>query len=184
MVRRIRLQPSIQATSSLRSMYSGTVLDQSMYSRCPCGLDFFFKTSIPTCRPVILEKFLRSQHCEGFLQLLYSNHHHCYVCSGQMCCWLLWIKSQLRFPETKGRGQQWIIQDLLCSSPHPPSWSCPGSGQVKTCSNMQEQDSEENPKHESVYPSFNIEQMLVQSKNMQKKRKTRRLSIAHNEIRC
>ena len=30
-VRRIRLQPSIQATSSLRSMYSGTVLNQIKY---------------------------------------------------------------------------------------------------------------------------------------------------------
>ena len=34
MVRRMRLQPSIQATSSLRSMYSGTVLDQLNCQAC------------------------------------------------------------------------------------------------------------------------------------------------------
>ena len=34
MVRRMRLQPSIQATSSLRSMYSGTVLDQLDCQAC------------------------------------------------------------------------------------------------------------------------------------------------------
>ena len=32
-VRRMRLQPSIQATSSLRSMYSGTVLDQKKWKQ-------------------------------------------------------------------------------------------------------------------------------------------------------
>ena len=77
MVRRMRLQPSIQATSSLRSMYSGTVLDQGNW-----GASRKEKGKTVCCSekkgklPVFLQEFLWTENCERLLKLLYVEHNH------------------------------------------------------------------------------------------------------------
>ena len=76
MVRRMRLQPSIQATSSLRSMYSGTVLDQLTHCQ-PCrSCSEKSRGRQKVKLPVILQEFLWTENCERLLQLLYVQHNH------------------------------------------------------------------------------------------------------------
>ena len=101
-------------------MYSGTVLDQA-FEKVSMWSWFFLQKDL---RIFPHGNLLLSRNSSGLSTVKGSFSSFTVIttiatCSGQMCCWLLWIKSELRFPETKGQGQQWIIQDLLCSSPQP-----------------------------------------------------------------
>ena len=88
-VRRIRLQPSIQATSSLRSMYSGTVLNQIkghvIFKYIFSNLDWI-KPS-----PVILQELIWPKNGEWFFKFLYSNYNHCSALRLLICLSILLI---------------------------------------------------------------------------------------------
>ena len=131
MVRRIRLQPSIQATSSLRSMYSGTVLERSNWICVHAVLTFF-------CRRIRIfphGNLLLSRNSSGLSTVKGSFSSFTVITtiarpwSGRRCGLdLNWNVLRLEY-------RDWIIQELPC--PCHPAWS--HGGQMKTCSNMQEQ---------------------------------------------